>query len=189
MANRADSLSIKGISKEIGTLLDKPYKNSKYLDKRFDCQELIKNSLQCSDELDDYPTFITITVENINDFTIPKWINEKLFCSGLEPMGNLLDFQNYILLETEYPFEFYDLNKILSKLNYSDFKLILTKANVSSFLANNQLEYTLNEDILLLKGDNIDLSIAGLISNHEVSYTDQTKSLLIEGSIFNSKKI
>jgi len=188
-ANRADSLSIKGISKEIGALLDKPYKNSRYLTNSFDCHELIKNSLQCSDERDDYSTFIAITVENITDFRVPKWINEKLVCSGLQPMNNLLDFQNYILLETGYPFEFYDLNKIRSKLNYSDFNLILTKASASSFLANNQSEYTLNKDILLLKADNVDLSIAGVISHNEVSYTNQTKSLLIEGSIFNSKKI
>lgn len=188
-ANRADSLSIKGISKEIGGLLDKPYKNSRYLTNSFDCHELIKNSLQYCDELDNYSTFIAITVENITDFTIPKWINEKLVCSGLQPMNNLLDFQNYILLETGYPFEFYDLNKIRSKLYYSNFNLILTKASESSFLANNQSEYTLNKDILLLKADNLDLSIAGVISHNEVSYTNQTKALLIEGSIFNSKKI
>jgi phenylalanyl-tRNA synthetase beta subunit len=30
--------------------------------------------------------------------------------------NNLLDFQNYILLETGYPFEFYDLDKIRSNL-------------------------------------------------------------------------
>jgi phenylalanyl-tRNA synthetase beta subunit len=30
--------------------------------------------------------------------------------------NNLLDFQNYILLETGYPFEFYDLEKFLSNL-------------------------------------------------------------------------
>jgi len=188
-ANRADSLSIKGISKEIGAVLDKPYKNSRYLTNSFDCHELIKNSLQYCDELNNYSTFIAITVENITDFTILKWINEKLVCSGLQPMNNFLDFQNYILLETGYLFEFYDLNKIRFKLDYSNFDLILTKASESSFLANNQSEYKLNKDILLLKADNLDLSIAGVIYHNEVSYTNQTKALLIEGSIFNSKKI
>ena len=32
-ANRSDSLSIKGMSKEISTLLNKPYQNSKYLNR------------------------------------------------------------------------------------------------------------------------------------------------------------
>ena len=40
-------------------------------------------------------------------------------------MNNLLDFQNYILLETGYPFEFYDLDKIYSKLNKSKFNLTI----------------------------------------------------------------
>ena len=34
-ANRSDSLSIKGISKEIATLLNKPYRTSKYLTKNW----------------------------------------------------------------------------------------------------------------------------------------------------------
>jgi phenylalanyl-tRNA synthetase beta subunit len=39
-ANRSDSLSIKGISKEIATLLNKPYKTSKYLTKNWDINNL-----------------------------------------------------------------------------------------------------------------------------------------------------
>ena len=44
-ANRSDSLSIKGISKEIATLLNKPYKTSKYLNKNWDINNLKHNSI------------------------------------------------------------------------------------------------------------------------------------------------
>jgi phenylalanyl-tRNA synthetase beta subunit len=30
----------------------------------------------------------------------------KIISSGITPLNNLLDFQNYILLETGYPFDF-----------------------------------------------------------------------------------
>ena len=64
-------------------------------------------------------TFLSVIVKNLNNTTVPKWIQEKLISSGIQPSGNLLDFQNYILLETGYPFAFYDFDKISSKINCS----------------------------------------------------------------------
>jgi phenylalanyl-tRNA synthetase beta subunit len=64
----------------------------------------------------------------LTNFTVPKWLKQKLIKFRITPSNNLLDFQNYILLETGYPFEFYDLEKIYSKLNKSNFKLTLKTA-------------------------------------------------------------
>jgi phenylalanyl-tRNA synthetase beta subunit len=43
-------------------------------------------------------------------------VNTKINRFWNNSKNNLLDFQNYILLETGYPFEFYDLDKIYSKV-------------------------------------------------------------------------
>lgn len=189
-ANRSDSLSIKGISKEIATLLNKPYKPSKYLNKNWDINNLKHNSIFQPNELNNYSTFLTVTVEHLNNFNSPTWLKQKLISSGLVPANNLLDFQNYILLESGYPFEFYDLDKIRSKVNNSTFKLTLTKNNkYEQFLASNNLSYNLYDSILTLETNNFPLSIAGIIPHKDFCYTDQTKSLLIESSIFNSTKI
>lgn len=189
-ANRSDSLSIKGISKEIATLLNKPYKTSKYLTNNWDANKLNQNSIFLSNELSNYSTFLAVTVENLNSLTSPTWLKQKLISSGLIPSNNLLDFQNYILLESGYPFEFYDLDKIKSKLKDSTFQLTLTKSSKNQeFLASNNLSYLLDDSILTIEINNLPLSIAGIIPHNNFCYTEQTKSLLIEGSIFNSTKI
>jgi phenylalanyl-tRNA synthetase beta chain len=189
-ANRSDSLSIKGISKEIATLLNKPYKTLKYLNKNWDINNLKHNSIFQPNELNNYSTFLTVTVEHLNNVNSPTWLKQKLISSGLVPVNNLLDFQNYILLESGYPLEFYDLDKIRSKVNNSTFKLTLTKNNkYEQFLASNNLSYNLDDSILTLETNNFPLSIAGIIPHKDFCYTDQTKSLLIESSIFNSTKI
>ena len=189
-ANRADSLSIKGIAKEVSALVNKPIEEIKYTrnDSKYikNFQDNFLNSqkkIACS-------TFIALTIENLTDLTVPKWITEKLLCSGLEPSNNLLDFQTYILLETGYPLEFYDLDKIQNIVKIKNFDLTLKYATDDlDFTANNGLSYKLNSNILSLQANNYPLSIAGIIPNKKVSYTDETKSLLVEGSIFNSKKI
>jgi phenylalanyl-tRNA synthetase beta chain len=189
-ANRSDSLSIQGISSEIAALLNKSVRSAKYsitnLNWKSDIENLssiIQNEQNCS-------TFIAMTLENLNDFTVPKWIKEKLLSSGITSKNNLLDFQSYVLLETGYPFEFYDLDKIYSKLNESKFNLkIETATNKEQFLAANHTNYLLNESISIIKANELPISIAGIITNKDYCYSDETTSLLIEGSIFNSTNI
>jgi phenylalanyl-tRNA synthetase beta chain len=192
-ANRSDSLSVKGIAKEVSALLDNDYNVEPYAQSFSESEKLIKNSLEkvtyLDSTVDNCSSFFTISVENINTHDSPKWLKQKLIGAGIEPRNNLLDFQNYITLETGYPFEFYDLDKIRSKLNKSKVSISLGFSNTSSFLASNDREYKLTSDLLVIKAEDEILSIAGIIPRKEFLYTNQTQSLLIEGSIFNSKKI
>ena len=189
-ANRSDSLSIQGISTEIAALLNTPSKISKYSIKNLNWKEQIDSLCPFVGNQNDYSRFLAITVENVTNFTIPQWLKQKLIYSGVTPVNNLLDFQNYLLLETGYPFEFYDLDKIYSKLKTSKFNLIITnQKNEEEFFANNNLKYTLNSSILTVRANELPLSIAGIISNKDFCYSNTTKSLLIEASIFNSTKI
>lgn len=193
-ANRSDSLSVKGIAKEVSALLNKDYKVCTYSRSFINNKNLIKQLLLNFNKIDsraiNCSVFFTITVENFTISSSPKWMKQKLISAGIEPLNNLLDFQNYILLETGYPFEFYDLNKIKLKLNREDFTLTLGQANTSKhFIGTNGSNYKLTSDILLVKSNDQILSIAGIIPNDIFQYTEKTKSLLIEGSVFNSKKI
>jgi len=190
-ANRADSLSIKGIAKEISSLINKPLVQSLYLIDIDDTEYKykIRHLPSTIANLEDCPIFFAVTLENLTTVTSPKWLKQKLISSGLTPVNNLIDFQNYILLETGYPLEFYDFEKIKQKLDQNELRLTLGFANSNDkFVANNNIEYSLNKDISVLKADNQVLSIAGIISNINFAYTNKTTSLLIEGAIYNSKK-
>lgn len=189
-ANRADSLSIKGIAKEITALLDQPSCSSNYINQQVEYQKIITNVIQTTETIPEYGTFVTVTIENLTDLTIPKWLREKLICSKVEPLNNLLDFQNYVLLETGYPFEFYDLEKIKTIIKTSEFELSLSSVDTpTTFIGSNEIKYKLNSDILVVKANNYPISIGGIIPNQDVAYSATTNSLLIEGSIFSSKKI
>lgn len=189
-ANRSDSLSIQGISLEIAALLNKSLNISKYSAKEFiwskNLQNLSKSSLNNNNCLE----FLGVSLENVTTLTSPKWLKEKLINSSIIPENNFKDFQNYILLETGYPFEFYDLEKIKTKVNNSNFKLNLKTPKINQkFKANNNIEYILDESILTIEANSFPISIAGIISDKSVECTPSTTSLLIEGSIFNAAKI
>ena len=189
-ANRSDSLSIQGLSLEITALLNQFPKISKYSTENFLWFQKIQELSQIPLNFHECSGFISIIVENLTNLTSPIWLKQKLIASGLTPENNLTDFQNYIILENGYPFEFYDLEQIYSKLNNSKFNLTLTSANdLKEFSANNDTTYKLDSSVLILKANELPISIAGIISNNNVSCSNNTNSLLIEGSIFNAAKI
>ena len=189
-ANRSDSLSIQGISSEIASLLDKSVNQLPYSQKIVDWKEKItiqkepmRSDLGCS-------TFLALEIRNIDDLMVPRWIQEKLISAGLSPTNNLLDFQRYILIETGYPFAFYDLEKIQEKAGSSKLHFSIEKAITNQeFVASNQTRYKLNDSNLVIKANNFPISIAGIIEDEEYVYSKTTKRLLIEGSIFNAAKI
>lgn len=188
-ANRSDSLSIHGISKEIATLLNKPVKSSNYSTSAIEWKQQFTNSIREISNENKYSTFLALIVENVSDFTVPKWLKQKLISSGLTPTNDLTDFQNYILLETGYPLELYDFQKISLDLKRSNFEITVSEANNTQFTGNNDLTYALNSSNLIVKADELPLSIAGIIPNKKYSCSETTNSLLIEGSIFSAALI
>lgn len=190
-ANRSDSLSIQGLSLEIAALLNCPTKVSKYFVKNYSWSDQLKDFELTNLSENPCSSFIALTIENLNHFGSPKWLQQKLFASGIIPENNLIDFQNYIILETGYPIEFYDLNKIYKRLNNQQIQLqLVSSKSLVGFLANNDLEYSsIDKSILHLKANDLTISIAGIISSKDSSYLSPTNALLIEASIFNATRI
>jgi phenylalanyl-tRNA synthetase beta chain len=189
-ANRSDSLSIQGLSMEISALIDKPIKINEHSRKLTSWKNYIRSNTNPIPMNPNCSTFLALIVENFSQITVPKWVTQKLLSSGQIPSNDLSDFQNYVLLETGYPFCFYDFEKICSKLQTSDVKLsISSEKNKSTFLASNHLTYELDDSILTVAANDLPIGIGGLIEADEFAYSNQTNVLLIEGSIFSAAKI
>jgi phenylalanyl-tRNA synthetase beta chain len=189
-ANRSDSLSIYGISTEIATLFNQPLKISKFTLKNENWKKIFESKTSLFLESYNCSMLIGVVIENLNSQTVPKWITDKLLFSKIIPSNSLIDFQNYILLETGYPFEFYDKKKIDSKIKDSNFNLSIENSiNKHKFLASNGIVYDLDNSILTISANKIPISIAGIIPANEFSISKSTTSLLIEGSIFDAAKI
>lgn len=173
-ANRADSLSIKGIAFEIAALLNQPRTDSKYLAKTNNWVSLFRQQEKLMEKPTGCRTFFALTVENINTFSSPKWLQYKLSSSGISPENNFRDFQNYIQLETGYPFEFYDLDKIQDKITATqDFVIRIACVN----------------NIKQIFVNDISIGILGITPHKDLECSSQTQTILLEGSIFDAAAV
>lgn len=173
-ANRADSLSIKGIAFEISALLNQPLTASNYLTKTKNWVSLVRQQEKVMEKQTACQTFFALTVENITNFSSPKWLQHKLSCSGINPENNFRDFQNYIQLETGYPFEFYDLEKIKAKLmSNQDFVIKIS-------CINNTKQIFVND---------IAIGLLGIVPHEDFVCSPKTQTILLEGSIFDAVAI
>ena len=189
-ANRSDSLSMQGLSAEIMTLLKKPVKISNYSFQTLNWKEKTDKFSNILSDQSHCSAFVAVIVENLNNVKAPKWIQQKLISSGVDVTDTLLDFENYILLETGYTFACYDFLKICEKLESSNFALEISNGNeTETLIANNDVPYQLNSFNTVIRANNLPISLAGIIPDKHYSYSASTNSLLIEASIFDAPKI
>ena len=172
-ANRSDSLSIHGISAEISALLNQPLKAEKYRVKESNWVNVFKGSAQNLSKNSYCQLFFAVIIENITDVIPPKWLKQKLSYSGVVPKNDLQDFQTYIQLETGYPFELYDFEKISLKSGTQDFSIRLAdEGNIKKIFVNN-----------------VPISIAGIKPTDDVRCSPTTTKILLEGSVFKAASI
>lgn len=189
-ANRSDSLSIQGISSEIAALLNTSLNVSNYLIQSEKLKQIILERANIFSIDTGCTSLLSVSIENLAATKIPKWITRKLSSSGFTPSNTLSDFQSYILLETGYPFAFYDLAKIVKKVGKKDFDLSVSKAtDDESFIASNNENYNLDQSILLIKANEFSLGIGGIIESQDCSCDNSTTSLIVEASIFTAVTI
>lgn len=192
-ANRADSLSIYGISQEIASILNQPITfPNQLINENFNLSKI--NSINTLSKFENnYSDFVVCKIETKKLYRTPDWMQHKLICCDITPENNVKDLMTYILLETGYPFQFYDLTKISHKLKTNEFNLsikeISEKNNLDLNINNTNTNYSFNKKIVGLYANNLLIGLPGIISTETVSIDNTTTNILIEGSIFNSKYI
>lgn len=189
-ANRSDSLSIQGISKEIRTLLKHSTTVSEYTSQTNPWKYEIHPVCQRLSKLSNCSFFLAVSIENVTNHRIPNWMQQKLLASNMILTNTLVDLKNYILLETGYPLEYYDFEKICSKLDSKNLTFSLSKGHKDElFHDRNESLSILDSSTMVVRANQFPISIAGIIENRETCYSRETTCLLVEASLFDTKKI
>ena len=186
--NRSDITNLVSLSKEIQILLNKP------LQKRNIYKSPIPDFIESSRAIKNQNEKINeaIYLYQVNNFKIkesPQWLKKCLISSNVQPKNNIVDLLNFSILEWGYPLNAYDLSKVLKKLgDVNTFNFSLATAKQNQVFINDNVSYTLNNEIILVKANELILSIAGILNNKDYEVDENTTHILIESLGLNKKK-
>jgi|AntAceMinimDraft_16_1070373.scaffolds.fasta_scaffold00273_14 phenylalanyl-tRNA synthetase beta chain len=136
-------------------------------------QVTVKNKNNC-------PRYTGRVIRGVKVKESPKYIQERLLSCGLEPINNIVDAANYIMLEIGQPLHAFDLDKIDGS------KIIVRRAkNNEKIDALDDKTYRLDESILVVADSKRPLAIAGIKGGKSSAISKETKNIFLESANFN----
>jgi phenylalanyl-tRNA synthetase beta chain len=136
----------------------------------------VKNKKDC-------PRYAGKAIFGVKVCSSPKWLQESLKNCGLQPINNIVDIGNYVMLETGQPIHAFDLDKIKEKI-------IVRRAKDGEKIKtlDNKI-YKLDKDILVIADKEKAIGIAGIKGGESTGIDNATKDILIEAANFDRKII
>jgi len=177
-ANKADSLSVFGISRELGLVSDKSLKQPAPSVDKFP-----KSSLKAEIEIRDpdlCPRYSGLIIEAVKVKPSPDRIVRRLEQCGIRAINDIVDATNYGLLELGHPLHAFDLNLLDGK------KIVVRRAAANEVLTTlDGVKRTLIPDNLVIADAKKAVALAGIMGGSNSEINDSTTTILLESAYFD----
>ena len=181
LANIARCHSIIGVAREIAALtkvqgnFEQEFAN--YIIKSGEINPIISVPKLCK-------RFSTALIDGIQVTDSPAWMQRRLVLSGLEPVNNVVDTINYVMIELGQPMHAYDADLLPS--SYLEVRFSHEGEHLHTLgQENEKAPVSLPDDILVIASDDKPVAIAGLIGGLETSIRKETSRIQIESANFD----
>ncbi|MBU3964485.1 phenylalanine--tRNA ligase subunit beta [Patescibacteria group bacterium] len=176
-----DCFSHLGIARECSAITKLKTKNEKRKIKE-DTKIKINDFIDVKvDNGADCPRYTGRVLTGVKVGDSPEYIQERLRACGLEPINNIVDAGNYVMLELGQPLHTFDLDKIEGK------KIFIRQAKIGEKIdALDDKIYKLNKDNLVIADSKNVLAIAGIKGGKRAAIDQETKNIFLESANFDS---
>ena len=194
--NRApDCMSHQGIAREINSILKfqgrtetksgGDLKRNKFLNLQAGrikgVQVKVENPKDC-------PRYSLMLVRDLAVQESPKFIRKRLKILGMEPINNVVDITNYVMLDSGQPLHAFDFDALKDKGGRVNIQ-IRRALDGEKIKALNGNTYNLSADHLVIASGRRILAVAGIKGALEGSINSKTKNILVEAANFNQALI
>ncbi len=181
--NRPDCLSHIGIAREISAYYKRKVKYPKVILNTVNeaTSDVIGVDILAKEKCRRYSAKI---IRNLKIGESPKWLQERLKSIGLNPINNVVDATNFVMMEYNHPLHAFDLNKV------SGNKIIVREAkDGEKIITLDNEERTLEAGELVIADGGKALAIAGIMGGKNSSIDGGTTDILLEVAHFDTYSI
>ena len=190
--NRGDWLSHVGIAREVApdgvagvTLANIPGASPLEIEVKSGEHEVSHGGVTIRiDEPKQCYRFLGAIIRGVKVEPSPQWMAARLRAVGQQPINNVVDATNYVMLEMGNPMHAYDLGKLEGS------SLIVRNATRGEILETlDGLEHKFDNEMLVICDTAVPHDIAGIMGGMHSSVTADTTDILIECALFEPKSI
>ena len=176
-ANRPDCQSVFGIAREVAAALNTVVKEPS-LD--YTQTDVKKDGFTVNvAALDICPRYIGHYVYDVKIEDSPLWMKRRLSLVGQEPISNIVDITNYVLLELGQPMHAFDCDYIEG--NAINVRRADNKEKITTL---DSMEYELDNNNLVICDGVKPVALAGIMGGLNSEIRDTTKEVLFESAKF-----
>ena len=136
------------------------------------------------DEPDLCQRFLGVIIRGVTVGPSPEWLAAHLRSVGQQPINNVVDATNYVMLEMGNPMHAYDLEKLEGS------RLIVRRArNGETMQALDGLDHEFDSEMLMICDASVPHDIGGIMGGRHSSVTEGTVNILLECALFEPKSI
>ena len=183
-SNRPDCLGHIGVAREIAALFHAPLnvrEPQPAEDKQLSADALIKIRIEAPELCSLYTGRV---IQGIKPGYSPKWMQDRLITAGINPVNNIVDCTNYVMLECGQPLHAFDLRHIRGK------EIIVRQPKPNEKItAIDHREYQLQPGMCIIADGQGPVAIAGVMGGADSEVTGETVDVLIESAVFGQQTV
>ncbi len=186
LPNRSsDSLSHRGIAREIATILSAPFKDpyvelpTGFTDRTLKSKDTMMLSIEPDSKC---RRVMKRLVEDVEVRESPDWLKERLLCLGQRPINNIVDITNYITLFLGQPVHAFDYDKLAGERK----EIVIRPAQEGEGLETlDGQQAMLDPSIPVIADSEKALDIAGIKGGANSGIDSKTKRIILSVSNFD----
>lgn len=114
----------------------------------------------------------------------PEWLVSRLRAVGAQPINNVVDATNYVLLEMGQPLHAFDLGEL------KDSSVVVRRATDGECMTTlDDVDRALDVDMLMICDASQPIAVGGVMGGASSEVSDNTSDVLLECALFNPKSI
>ena len=178
--NRGDCLSVYGIAREVGSILNQRAKlpvfklNSASDD---DIKDLVSLDIK---DIEGCPRYVLRMITGVSMVQAPFWIRQRIQKCGMRPINAIVDVTNYVMLELGQPLHAFDYHSLRDKR----IEVRVAGGDTVFRTLDGEDRKLVGGDILICDGSG-PVAIAGIMGGENSEITENTKDIALESAFFN----
>lgn len=177
--NRPDALSVVGLAREFGSILNREVKMppvdfvESERDVASEVKVVVEDPLKC-------PRYTARVLTSVNDGPSPDFIAKRLELCGVRSLGVVVDVTNYVMLELGAPMHAFDHTML------KDRTIVVRNAREGEKMKTlDGVERTLDPSMLMICDAERPNAVAGVMGGEESEIASGTRTVMLESALFD----